>query len=104
METNSSCGFHLWIPKLELSIPFLYLVIAITTSVLIKWSCIKLISIQTEILVTQFIVYFIAAAIPIYLTFLLKKKIGNDDNHFKRLTIVLASFGNTGIEQFIIPN
>ena len=51
-----------------------------------------MISIQTEILVTQSIVYFIAAAIPIYLTFLVKKKIGNDDNHFKRLTIVLASF------------
>jgi hypothetical protein len=51
-----------------------------------------LISIQTEILVTQSIVYFIAAAIPIYLTFIVKKKIGNDDNHFKRLTIVLASF------------
>ena len=48
--------------------------------------------IQTEILVTQSIVYFIAAAIPIYLTFIVKKKIGNDDNHFKRLTIVLASF------------
>jgi hypothetical protein len=51
-----------------------------------------LIWIQTEILVTQSIVYFIAAAIPIYLTFIVKKKIGNDDNHFKRLTIVLASF------------
>jgi putative Mn2+ efflux pump MntP len=51
-----------------------------------------LISIQTEILVTQSIVYFIAAAIPIYLIFIIKKKIGNDENHFKRLTIVLASF------------
>ncbi|MDQ6669081.1 MAG: hypothetical protein M3Y53_12780 [Thermoproteota archaeon] len=50
-----------------------------------------MISIQTEILVTQSIVYFIAAAIPIYLTFKVKKKIGNDNNHFKRLTIVLAS-------------
>ncbi len=48
--------------------------------------------IQTEILVTQSIVYFIAAAIPIYLTFIVKKKIGDDNNHFKRLTIVLASF------------
>jgi hypothetical protein len=51
-----------------------------------------LISIQTEILVTQSIVYFIAAVIPIYLTFIVKKKIGNDDNQFKRLTRVLASF------------
>jgi putative Mn2+ efflux pump MntP len=47
-----------------------------------------LISIQTEILVTQSIVYFISAAIPIYLTFKVKKKIGNDN----RLTIVLTSF------------
>lgn len=51
-----------------------------------------LISIQTEIVVTQSIVYFIAAIIPIYLTFVVKRKIDNDDNHFKRLTIVLASF------------
>jgi len=49
-------------------------------------------SIQTEIAVIQSIVYFIAAIIPIYLTFVVKRKIGNDDNHFKRLTTVLASF------------
>ena len=49
-------------------------------------------SIQTEIAVTQSIVYFIAAAIPIYLAFIAKTKIGNDDKHFKRLTIVFASF------------
>ena len=48
-------------------------------------------SVQTEIAVTQCIVYFIAAAIPIYLTFIVKT-IGNDDKHFKRLTIVFASF------------
>jgi hypothetical protein len=47
--------------------------------------------IQTEIAVTQSIVYFIAA-IPIYLTFIAKTKMGNDDKHFKRLTIVFASF------------
>jgi hypothetical protein len=50
------------------------------------------IPIQTEIAVTQSIVYFIAAAIPIYLTFIAKTKMGNDDKHFKRLTIVFASF------------
>jgi hypothetical protein len=50
------------------------------------------IPIQTEIAVTQSIVYFIAAIIPIYLTFIARRKIGNDDNHFKRLTTVLASF------------
>lgn len=50
------------------------------------------ISIQTEIAITQSIVYYIAAIIPIYLTFVVKRKIGNDDNHFKRLTIVFASF------------
>jgi hypothetical protein len=49
-------------------------------------------SIQTEIAVTQSIVYFIAAVIPIYLTFIAKTKIGKDDRHFKRLTIVFASF------------
>jgi hypothetical protein len=49
-------------------------------------------SIQTEIAVTQSIVYFIAAAIPIYLAFIAKIKIGNDDKHFKRLTTVFASF------------
>lgn len=47
---------------------------------------------QTEIAVIQSIVYFIAAIIPIYLTFIAKTKIGNDDKHFKRLTIVFASF------------
>jgi hypothetical protein len=49
-------------------------------------------SIQTEIAVTQSIVYFIAAAIPIYLVFMAKTKIGNVDKYFKRLTIVFASF------------
>jgi hypothetical protein len=48
-----------------------------------------LISIQNEIQITQSIIYFIAAAIPIYLTCIWKKRNGN---HFKRLTIVLASF------------
>ena len=51
------------------------------------------ISVQTEILVIQSIIYFVAAAVPIYLAFIAKIKMGNDDdNHFKRLTIVLASF------------
>lgn len=51
------------------------------------------IPIQTEILITQSIVYFIAAAVPIYLSIIAKTKMGNDDNNqFKRLTIVLASF------------
>ena len=50
------------------------------------------ISTQTEIAVTQSIVYFIAAAIPIYLVFIAKTKMGNDDKHFKRLTIVFANF------------
>lgn len=50
------------------------------------------ISVQTEILIAQSIIYFIAAAIPIYLTIIAKTKMGNDDNHFNRLIIVLASF------------
>jgi hypothetical protein len=38
-------------------------------------------------------VYFIAAAIPIYLTHILKKRIEDDDNkHFKILTIIFAGF------------
>jgi putative Mn2+ efflux pump MntP len=56
-----------------------------------------LISIPTEIQITQSIVYFIAAAIPIYLTRILKKRTdGNNNNnnnkHFKVLTIILAGF------------
>ena len=50
-------------------------------------------SVQNEILVIQSIIYFVAAAIPIYLAFIAKTKMGNDgNNHFKRLTVVLASF------------
>ena len=55
-----------------------------------------MISIPTEIQITQSIVYFIAAAIPIYLTHILKKRTdGNNNNnnkHFKVLTIILAGF------------
>ncbi|MGB8036140.1 MAG: hypothetical protein WCF03_20180 [Nitrososphaeraceae archaeon] len=55
-----------------------------------------MISIPTEIQITQSIVYFIAAAIPIYLTRILKKRTdGNNNNnnkHFKVLTIILAGF------------
>lgn len=50
------------------------------------------IPIESEILITQSILYFIAAAIPIYLTFIAKAKMSNDNNHFKRLLVVLASF------------
>jgi hypothetical protein len=50
-----------------------------------------LISIQTEIPTIQTIVYFIAAVVPIYLTFILKKN-NNRSNHFQNLTIVLAAF------------
>jgi len=52
-----------------------------------------LISIPTEIQITQSIVYFIAAAIPIYLTHILKKRTdGNNNKHFKVLTIILVGF------------
>jgi hypothetical protein len=53
-----------------------------------------LISIQTEIQVTQSIVYLIAAAIPIYLTRILKKRDdgSNNNHHFELLTTILASF------------
>jgi hypothetical protein len=53
-----------------------------------------LISIQTEILVIQSIVYFVAAAVPIYLTFIIKKYNNNNNSntHFQYLTIILAAF------------
>jgi hypothetical protein len=55
-----------------------------------------LISIPTEIQITQSMVYFIAAAIPIYLTSILKKRTDDDGNnnnkHFKVLTIILTGF------------
>ena len=51
-----------------------------------------MISIQSEIQITQSIVYFIAAAVPIYLTHKLKKRNGNGNKHFKRLTIIFAGF------------
>lgn len=52
-----------------------------------------MISIPTEIQITQSIVYFIAAAIPIYLTRILKKRTdGNNNKHFKVLTTILAGF------------
>ena len=52
-----------------------------------------MISIPTEIQITQSIVYFIAAAIPIYLTHILKKRTdGNNNKPFKVLTIILVGF------------
>ena len=53
-----------------------------------------MISIQTEILIIQSIVYFIAAAVPIYLTFIIKKYNNNNisNTHFQYLTIILAVF------------
>jgi hypothetical protein len=57
-----------------------------------------LISISTEIQIAQSVVYFIAAAIPIYLTRILKKRTdrnnnnNNNDKYFIMLTIMLAGF------------
>lgn len=50
-----------------------------------------MISIQNEIPIIQFIVYFIAAAIPIYLLSI-KRKYNNGNNRFLNLTIMLAAF------------
>ncbi|HYA84621.1 MAG TPA: hypothetical protein VEH06_14410 [Candidatus Bathyarchaeia archaeon] len=50
-----------------------------------------MISIQTEIPTIQAIVYLIAAAVPIYLTVVMKKY-RNRDNNFKILLIVLEVF------------
>jgi hypothetical protein len=54
-----------------------------------------LISTSTEIQITQSIVYFIAAAIPIYLTQILRKGNNHKNNntkYLKLLTIVLTGF------------
>jgi hypothetical protein len=52
-----------------------------------------LILIPTEIQITQSVVYFIAAAIPIYLTGILKKRTDRNNNkYFIMLTIILAGF------------
>ena len=51
-----------------------------------------MISIPTEIQITQSVVYFIAAAIPIYLTHILKKRTDDNNKHFKILTIIFAGF------------
>ncbi|HET7390799.1 MAG TPA: hypothetical protein VFJ51_08235 [Nitrososphaeraceae archaeon] len=58
-----------------------------------------MILIPTEIQITQSVVYFIAAAIPIYLTRILKKRTdrnnnndNNNNNYFIMLTIILAGF------------
>ena len=50
-----------------------------------------MISIQNEIPIIQAIVYFIAAAVPIYLTLVIKKY-NNRNIYFQYLTIVLAAF------------
>ncbi|HEY6883903.1 MAG TPA: hypothetical protein VI278_07690 [Nitrososphaeraceae archaeon] len=57
-----------------------------------------MISISTEIQIAQSVVYFIAAAIPIYLTRILKKRTdrnnnnNNNNKYFMMLTIILAGF------------
>ncbi|HYZ51324.1 MAG TPA: hypothetical protein VE593_10585 [Nitrososphaeraceae archaeon] len=54
-----------------------------------------MILIPTEIQITQSVVYFIAAAIPIYLTGILKKRTdrnNNNNKYFVMLTIILAGF------------
>ena len=49
--------------------------------------------IQTQISIIQAIVYFVAAAVPIYLFFILKRHDNSYNNHhFRNLLIVLAGF------------
>jgi len=50
-----------------------------------------LILVQTQISIIQSIVYFIAAAVPIYLIFILKKY-DNRNNQFHNLTMALGAF------------
>ena len=50
-----------------------------------------MILIQSELSIVQSIVYFIAAPIPVYLTFILKKY-NTRDNHLRNLTLALAGF------------
>jgi ABC-type nickel/cobalt efflux system permease component RcnA len=51
-----------------------------------------LISLQTEILVAQSVIYFVAAAVPIYLALIAKRRIMTGDNQFLKLIIALATF------------
>ncbi|HET7147274.1 MAG TPA: hypothetical protein VFI73_02135 [Candidatus Nitrosopolaris sp.] len=46
---------------------------------------------QTQISIIQSIVYFIAAAVPLYLNFVIKKY-HNKEARFRNLSIVLAAF------------
>ena len=49
--------------------------------------------IQTQISIIQAIVYFVAAAVPLYLFFILKRHDNSYNNHhFRNLLIVLAGF------------
>ena len=50
--------------------------------------------IQTQISIIQAIVYFVAAAVPIYLFFILKRHDNSNNNghHFRNLLIVIAGF------------
>ena len=51
--------------------------------------------IQTQISIIQAIVYFVAAAVPIYLISTLNRpgnSYNNNNNHFRNLLIVLAGF------------
>ena len=50
-----------------------------------------MILIQTQISIIQSIMYFIAAAVPIYLNFIIKKY-NNRNNRLRNLSIVLAGF------------
>ena len=50
-----------------------------------------MISVQGEVSIIQTTVYFIAAAVPIYLTYIIKRY-NNRDIHLRNLTIVLAAF------------
>ena len=50
-----------------------------------------MISIQSQISIIQTIVYFVAAAVPIYLTFIINRY-NNRNNQLRNLTIALAAF------------
>lgn len=50
-----------------------------------------MILVQTQISIIQSIVYFIAAAVPVYLVLIIKKY-NNTNTQFRNLTIALATF------------
>src|SRR3989442_6844444 len=91
METNSKRGFHLWIPNLELSSLFLYLVNSTNQCLIGKWSGI-IIDINPNSNLDNPVYYVFYCRRRSYLSEYQNKKYNNRNNRFRNLSIVLAGF------------